>query len=92
MPYLTMKAACAYLTLSRPTVLDLAREGKLRSFKFQGDRGRWKFTQADLDAFMSSLAYVQTVKEEAVQQAEAIVHVMPSNQDRGKDGGRDDDT
>ncbi|GEM_PF-5558518 len=50
MPYLTMKAACKYMSLSRPVLVDMARDGRIPVSKVLG---RWRFSQEALDQFMA---------------------------------------
>ena len=46
MPMLTMKSACKYMSVSRPILLNWAKQGDVRAFKVAG---RWRFYQEDLD-------------------------------------------
>ena len=45
-PLLTMKAACKYMSVSRPMLISWAKRGNVRAFKVAGS---WRFYQEDLD-------------------------------------------
>jgi excisionase family DNA binding protein len=52
-PWLSPDQAAQYLQIDRRTLLEWARQGKVKGFKVSGViRHVWRFRQADLDAML----------------------------------------
>lgn len=52
--WLTSDEAARYLKINRRTLLEWARQGKLKAYKLSGIiRHVWRFRQKDLDAMLS---------------------------------------
>lgn len=52
-PWLSSEQAAAYLQIDRRTLLDWARQGKVKGYKLSGIvRHVWRFRQSDLDAIL----------------------------------------
>lgn len=53
MQWLTSEEAAQYLQVDRRTLLDWARQGKVKGYKLTGViRHVWRFLQSDLDAML----------------------------------------
>jgi excisionase family DNA binding protein len=53
MQWLTSEEAAQYLQVDRRTLLDWARQGKVKAYKLSGViRHVWRFKQQDLDAML----------------------------------------
>jgi len=51
--WMTAEEAAEYLRIERRTLLEWARQGKVRGFRLSGtERYVWRFRQADLDAML----------------------------------------
>lgn len=53
---LSMKTACVYLGVSRPTLLEWVRTGQVKAYRLGS---RWKFYASDLDAALKDVAAMQ---------------------------------
>lgn len=51
--WMTAEEAAEYLKVERRTILEWARQGKVRGFKLSGTKRHvWRFRQPDLDAML----------------------------------------
>lgn len=54
-PWLTANEAAAYLKVNPRTILQWAKQGKVRAFKLSGtERIVWRFQTSDLDATLTA--------------------------------------